>query len=152
MNNAPIQITYRNMRPSAAVSARVRAEAAKLKRYYNRLIDCRVLIEVPHRHHHWGDHYHLRVEVGVPGNDIVVRHEPSDRGPLADLGTGRAAKRQETAAPHKDIYVVIRDAFDIVRRRLEDHARRRRGDVKRHAPAGVSRLGGNGLEQFLRNT
>lgn len=136
--NAPIQITYRNMQPSAAVTARVRAEVAKLDHYYNHIINCRVLIEVPHRHHLWGDRFHIRVELGVPGNDIVVRHEPSDRGHQADLGTGRAAKRTETAAPHKDIYVEIRDVFDVVRRRLEDHARRQRGDVKRHRNVSVS--------------
>lgn len=135
--NAPVSITYRNMQPSAAVTARVRAEAAKLERYYNHIISCRVLIEVPHRHHQWGDHYHIRVELSVPGNDVIVRHEPSDRGHQADLGTGRAVKREETGAPHKDIYVVIRDVFDIVRRRLEDHARRQRGDVKRHQDANV---------------
>ncbi|MBI2515547.1 MAG: ribosome-associated translation inhibitor RaiA [Opitutae bacterium] len=135
--NAPVSITYRNLRPSEAVTARVRNEVAKLEHYYERIISCHVLIEVPHRHHHWGDHYHIRVELGVPGNDIVVRHEPSDRGRQADIGTGRLTKSQETAAAHKDIYVLIRDVFDIVRRRLEDHARRQRGDVKRHSQARV---------------
>jgi ribosome-associated translation inhibitor RaiA len=128
----PVQITYRNMRPSDSVSLRIREEAAKLSRFYDRIERCHVLIEVPHRHHQWGDHYHIRVELGVPGNDIVVRHEPSARGRQADAGTGRTAKRQETAGAHKDIYVVIRDTFDVVRRRLEDHARCLRGDVKRH--------------------
>jgi hypothetical protein len=34
----------------------------------------------------------------------------------------------------EDPYIALRDAFDAVVRRLEDVARRQRGDVKTHAP------------------
>ncbi|CAO3456487.1 hypothetical protein [Azospirillum argentinense] len=34
--------------------------------------------------------------------------------------------------PMKDPKVAIRNAFDAIRRELEDHARRRRQDVKTH--------------------
>ncbi|MDH3713716.1 MAG: cold shock domain-containing protein, partial [Gammaproteobacteria bacterium] len=33
---------------------------------------------------------------------------------------------------HEDVYVAVRDAFDAARRRVEDYARRRRGQVKHH--------------------
>ncbi len=33
---------------------------------------------------------------------------------------------------HEDVYVAVRDAFNAAARRLEDHARRMRGDVKTH--------------------
>ena len=33
---------------------------------------------------------------------------------------------------HEDVYVAIRDAFDAVRRKLQDYARKQRGDVKSH--------------------
>ncbi len=33
---------------------------------------------------------------------------------------------------HEDPYVVVRDAFDSMRRRLEDYMRKKRGDVKMH--------------------
>jgi hypothetical protein len=34
---------------------------------------------------------------------------------------------------HEDVYIAIRDAFDAAVRRVEDQARRLRGDVKSHA-------------------
>lgn len=38
---------------------------------------------------------------------------------------------------HRDanehVYVALRDDFDAARRKLEDHARRMRGDVRHHA-------------------
>jgi hypothetical protein len=50
----------------------------------------------------------------VPGKDVVV-----DRAGSLDHA-------------HEDVYVAIRDAFDAAARRLEDHARKMRGDVKNH--------------------
>jgi hypothetical protein len=41
-------------------------------------------------------------------------------------------KHLEVNPQHKDIDVVIRDAFKAVRRRLQDYARRQRGQVKVH--------------------
>ena len=131
----PIQITFRNLQPSAAVAARIRTEAAKLERYFSPIISCRVLIEAPHRQLRHGVRYHLRIEIGVPGNDIVVLHEPPSRRTLRAAEIEHPAKRGETGAPHKDIYVAIRDSFDLARRRLEDYARVRRGAVKVHLPA-----------------
>jgi ribosome-associated translation inhibitor RaiA len=73
----PVQITFRNMPPSDAVAARVQEEAEKLDEFYRRITSCRVIIEAPHRHHKWGEQFHVRIELGVPRGQIVVRHEPS---------------------------------------------------------------------------
>src|SRR5262245_59921056 len=43
-------------------------------------------------------------------------------------------------AAHEDVYVAIRDAFNAAGRKLQDHARRRRGKVKAHQPAAVARV------------
>ena len=131
---APVQITYRNMQPSPAVSARINQEAARLDRYFPRIVSCRVVVETPHRHHRWGESFHIRIELGVPGTDIVVRHEPTLHRALSQADFTKWAKHFEAHAPHKDIHVTIRDAFKAARRRLEDHARRLRGDVKIHGP------------------
>lgn len=45
----PVQITYRNMDPSDAVTARIETEAAKLDKFFPRITSCRVVVEVPHR-------------------------------------------------------------------------------------------------------
>lgn len=129
----PLQITFRNMQPSAAVAARVRAEAAKLDRYCTRITSCRVIIEAPHRHHKWGESFHVSINIDVPRSEIVVRHEPKQRRAIAQSGATKWVKHFEVHGPSKDIYVTIRDAFGAARRQLEDYARRMRGDVKIHA-------------------
>jgi len=127
------------MQPSPAVTDRVRAEAARLDRYYPRITSCRVTIETPHRHHKWGELFHIRIEIGVPGADLVVKHEPGQHPVLADRDLAKWSKQLEINPRHKDIYVAVRDAFKEARRRLEDYVRKTRGDVKIHTRASFVR-------------
>ena len=120
------------MQPSESVVARVRAEAAKLDRYFNRILSCRVVIETPHRHHQRGAPFNLRIDLDVPGEEIVVNHAPSLSNALAQSDSGKWVRHLKAIAPHKDIYVTIHDAFKAARRRLEDYVRRLRGDIKIH--------------------
>ncbi|HXU19938.1 MAG TPA: HPF/RaiA family ribosome-associated protein [Verrucomicrobiae bacterium] len=46
-----LQITFRNMEPSKEIEEWIRAEAAKLDLLYNQVMGCRVMVEIPHRHH-----------------------------------------------------------------------------------------------------
>ena len=110
----PVQIVFRNISPSSAIEAKVRERANKLEEYFDRIVSCRVVVEARHRHHHQGNLYHVRVDVKVPGAELVASREPSAHH------------------AHEDVYVAIRDAFDAAGRQLEDHACRRRGDVKSH--------------------
>ena len=136
-----MQLTFRNVKPSAAVAARVQAEAKKLERFCQRIIRCRVVIEAPHRHHRRGETFQVRIDVAVPGGEIMIRHAPSFSHQAAQAEAGRWAKHLELGTPHKDMYLAVRDAFRAARRRLEDYARRLRGDVKQTgntiAPGGV---------------
>ena len=127
-----LQITYRNMDNSEALSARIRSEAERLETFYPRMTSCRVLVDAPHRHHRWGVLYHVTVELGVPGGPVVVRHEPSLHNGLQN--GGEAGKHTEAALRHKDVYVTVGDAFKAARRQLQDHARRQRHDVKTKLP------------------
>jgi ribosomal subunit interface protein len=108
----PLQIRFRNMDPSPAVEAIVREKAAKLDRIFERIVGCDVTVEAPHRHHHKGKLYKVRIDIGMPGKDVHVTQE----GP-----------KNQT---HEDVYVAIRDAFDAAVRQLEDNAQRMRGEVK----------------------
>jgi len=114
----PLQISFRNMDPSPAVEERIRKKAVKLERFHDRIIGCTVVVEAPHRHHHKGKLYKVRIDIGMPGKDVHVNQE----GP----------KNQA----HEDVNVAIRDAFDAAVRQLEDHARKLRGDVKSHGVSG----------------
>ncbi|MCI0338796.1 MAG: HPF/RaiA family ribosome-associated protein [Acidobacteria bacterium] len=139
----PIQITFRNMESSPAVEARIREEAEKFSEFYDHIMGCRVMVEIPHQHRHRGKRFHIRIDLTVPGGEIVVKHEPSLHDSIQQTETEKRKKEQEIAAPHKEIYVAIRDAFKAARRRLQDYARKQSGAVKRHEPAPrahVSRL------------
>lgn len=110
----PLQITFRNVDASDAVEASVRERAARLDRFGAHIVGCRVVIEVPHRHHHQGKLFHVRIDLKVPGAELVVSREP------------------ELHHAHEDVFVAIRDAFDAAVRQLEDYVRRRRGHTKVH--------------------
>ena len=127
-----MQLTFRNVRPSAAVAARVQFEAKKLERLCQRISRCRVIIEAPHRHHRRGETFQVRIDLAVPGAEIMVRHAPSF-SLAAQSESGRWSKHLEVGTPHKDMYVAVRDAFSAARRRLEDYVRRAREGAKAHS-------------------
>jgi cold shock CspA family protein len=113
--------------------------SGKLDKYFRRITSCRVIVEAPHRHHRRGDPFHIRIELGVPGKELVVTHEPT----LKHEEQGGWHKRLEVEGPHQDVYVAIRDGFKAMRRQLQDYVRCLRRDVKTHhrAPhAKVSKL------------
>ncbi len=67
MTVIPAQVTFRGLEHSDAVEADIRERVAWLEQYYGDIIGCRVFVEVPHRHRHDGRHFHVRIEVTVPG-------------------------------------------------------------------------------------
>ena len=119
---SPAEISFRNMDRSDAVEARIREKVAKLEQFFDRMTSCRVIVEARHRQHHKGNLYHVRIDVGVPGNTVIIDRDP--------------AKNHA----HEDVYIAIRDAFAVAirdafkaaQRRLEDHSKRRSGRVKTH--------------------
>ena len=112
----PLQITYRHMDPSEAIDAVIREKAEKLERFAGDITSCRVIVEAPHKHHHKGRIYVVKIDVTVPGEELVASRNP------------------DKDHAHEDVYVALRDAFDAMRRQLEDYVRRRRNKVKRHEP------------------
>ncbi len=111
----PLQITFRHMDPSPAIEARIRERAEELDQFFDRITSCRVVVECQNPRHQQGNLFEVRIDLVVPGSEIVVGR---------DSGKNHA---------HEDAHVAVRDAFDAARRGLEDHARRWRGDVKLHA-------------------
>lgn len=110
----PLQITFRHMDHSDAVDAAIRKNAERLDRFADRIMACRVVVIAPHKHHRQGKLYEVKIDLTIPGEEIAVTRE----GPKNHA--------------HEDVYVAIRDAFNAAARRLEDHTRRFRGDVKSH--------------------
>jgi len=119
---------------SAMVEDWIREEAAKLDTFYSRITSCRVAIEIPHRHHRKGKQCHVRIDLTLPGKELVIKREPAassrSRKTRAELA-GKVAKVES----HHDLRLVIHDAFKAAGRRVQDFARLHRGEVKNHHPA-----------------
>jgi ribosomal subunit interface protein len=107
----PLQVAFRHMDASPALEARIRQRAEELEQYCDRITACRVTVESQHRSHRQGNLFQVRIDLVVPRQEIAIT-----RGRDGDHA-------------HEDPYVAVRDAFDALRRRLEDHVREGRGTV-----------------------
>lgn len=106
----PLQITFKNFPHSDAVEQLVRKKVQKLERFCDRISAFHVVLEIQHHHHHQGNHYGVRLDIRVPGEEFAV-----------------TAPHHDNQA-HEDVYVAIRDAFNAAQRQLQDYMRIRRGD------------------------
>jgi len=99
---SPVQITFRDMSPSPSIAAHVERRAAKLDTFFDRIVKCHVVVGAPHRHSKHGKRFHVRIDLHVPGKELVVSKNPDD------------AKEDANAA--------IDDAFGDAERLLEEFA------------------------------
>jgi ribosome-associated translation inhibitor RaiA len=105
-----LQITWRNVAPSAPIEKLIRERTEKLERFHPHLVSLRVGVELAGRHQHQGKLFVVHVDLKVPGAEIAIDHQK-----------------------HEDPHVAVRQAFDAAQRRLEDEVRLQRGDVKLHS-------------------
>jgi ribosome-associated translation inhibitor RaiA/cold shock CspA family protein len=141
-----LKITFRDMPSSKAIEDNIHEKANKLDSLYDDIMSCRVIVEAPHRHHHKGKAYVVRIDMTVPGGELVVNREPKR---LLAARAAHVEKLEKTLvenhgpskhAAHEDAYVAIRDAFNAAARKLQDYARRRRGKTKIHASTPLARV------------
>lgn len=121
MQTAP-QVSFDDLPSDDTVRDAALEHIDQLERLCDRITGCHVVIAQPHRHHREGRLYSVRVDLLVPGNEIVVNRE------------------HHLDHAHEDVYVALRDSFQAARRRLEDHVRRMRGVEKTHAARGRGRI------------
>jgi ribosome-associated translation inhibitor RaiA len=94
----PLVITAHDITLPDPIEEAIRERAAKLDKVNGRLIGCHVTVEGPGRHHRNGGPFRVRIDLSVPGSELVINQKEAP-----DLG------------------LAIRDAFDAARRRLEEH-------------------------------
>lgn len=123
----PLQITYRELDPSDPLTHLIREEASKLDRFFSRIVSCRVVVEREQHHLRAGAPYRVRIDIGVPGDELTIDTAPSVRPPGADDEVTKRRKSAEYDAMYKDPVLVVREAFRRARRRLQDYARRMMG-------------------------
>ena len=104
------QVTFHGLRHSPALDRLVREKSDWLGQFVGNPCEVRALIDAPHRHRH---EHALRVhlQVSIPAVEPVT---------IDREGVG-------------DVYALVRDTFDIARRRLQDVVREQRGFVKTHS-------------------
>jgi ribosome-associated translation inhibitor RaiA len=105
---APLQITFRDLDPSEALETYVRSRAEKLTTLGRNVVACHVAIESPHRSKHHGRHYRIRLDIAIPGGEVVVDRCPDEGDACADA------------------YSAIDRAFEHAVRRLREGVQRRR--------------------------
>lgn len=111
----PVDITFRDMTPSNALEATIERWADRLARIEPRIQRCRVVIERPHRNRWTARLFHVRVELTIPGDTLVVGRDPA---------------RDDA---HADPYVAVADAFRALRGQLLDTNELRRAPVELRA-------------------
>jgi ribosome-associated translation inhibitor RaiA/cold shock CspA family protein len=109
-----VQITFRDIPPSEAVEARIRDRVIKLEEFHPRITACKVVVGTARRGHHKGKVYQVRIDLTLPGEELVINRE----------------HRYNPA--HEDVHVAVRDAFNALERQIKGQARRMRGQVKLH--------------------
>lgn len=117
-----LQIDFRNLDRSEALEAEIHKHAEKLFEFYDHVINCRVTVERPHHHHRQGNLFQVQIDLAIPRHELIVSRSP------------------ESARGHEDASVAVRDAFDAIRRQLQDAIRKERGFVKKHQPPTYGRV------------
>jgi hypothetical protein len=104
------------MQGSPALQQEIEARVLELEALHPRIVRSRVVVEVPHRHHEHGNHVHVRIELGLPGEDVIVAHDPT----ALTTGDGDdSTAYEDVQAEHRLAALAVRAAFDKARRRLE---------------------------------
>jgi ribosomal subunit interface protein len=96
----PLQVTFRDIPHSDALDAYVREKAGKLDTFHRHISSCRVAVESPHKHQSHGRSYRVRIDMKVPGAELVA-------------GQGKNVE---------DAYAAVDEAFHDAERLLKSHA------------------------------
>src|SRR3990167_4232851 len=103
------QVTIRDIPGSPALEEHIHKKAEKLHHYFDRIISCRVVVEVAQKHMHQGKLFSVKIDLSVPGKELVVNRKCD-----------------------ADVYIAIRNAFSAIQRQLENYTRKLHGCIKKH--------------------
>ena len=95
-------VVFRDIDTSPALNNTIHKRLDKLHRFSDRIINSRVVLDVPHRHKHKGKLYRAFIGLDLAGEPISIRSENSS------------------------VHLAVRDAFETVERQLKKAAEKRR--------------------------
>ena len=130
----PLQTTYRHVPRLPGLDALIQEEADKLELFFKRITSCLVLIERVENHQRRDAPFHIRIELRVPGEEIVVSRSPDVHATLLASDVPRGSKSAEVNATNKDAALAVRKAFHEAGRQLQDYVTRKADHPKAPEP------------------
>ena len=98
-----LDIHFHGLEKSDAVETKVREKVAKLKRHFDRMTACRVVLEAPQRNAVKAKVFQVKIEISAPNQKpIIINHE------------------REGAHANEDLSLTIRDAFEAALRKVDE--------------------------------
>jgi ribosome-associated translation inhibitor RaiA/cold shock CspA family protein len=102
---------------SEPLKNRIAEKFSQLDRFYGRITGCKVSVTESRSGRRHGRLFSVRVAAALPRGTLVVNRQSG-----------------------VTLYVAIREAFDAMRRRIQDHARVLRGQIKAHKERPLARV------------
>ena len=95
------QVVYHNIDQTEAISEAVQKRIDKLERYCDHILNGRVVLDSPNNNHYKGKVYSVTLEIHTPELEVRVNQDQHDNH------------------AHEDLYVAIRDAFNVAERQFK---------------------------------
>jgi len=111
----PAQITFHNLDPSPALKTRINEKITKLDEHFPNIMSCHVVIEAAHHHQHKGRLYSARINITLPGGEVVVSHHP-----------GKNPKKHDKA------FAAMNNAFAAIKKQLTRFKDIKKANIKSH--------------------
>jgi len=91
------EIALRHVELTEAAEELIREGISDLDKAHDRLTSCRLMVEMPDRHHRTGNHYHVRIDLRMPGHEIVINRAPVEHHSHEDLSQAILPSKQPGA-------------------------------------------------------
>ena len=108
----PPEIAFRGVEATEELKARILDGLGALEEVHDGLIGCRVMVEDTTPSRNSGKLYHVRLDITVPRNELVINRNPPQQPGSHDL------------------HQAVNEAFDRARRQLVELKRIQQGNVK----------------------
>jgi ribosome-associated translation inhibitor RaiA len=109
----PVEVVLRGIPQAGALESYVGEQARQLDLVCDRLLSCHVVVEALHRPKQQGAQFSVRLNITLPGTEVVVNREHGE-----------------------DVYIALRDAFEAAKLQLKDHMRRQ-GNIQPRSRSGA---------------
>ena len=106
------RVTFRGTEPSPALRTHILDRAQRLEHFAADIESCDVVVDLVEGRHRHGNRFDVHAHVVMRGRTIDATNSPAATG------------------GNEDAYLAVSEVFDVLRRRVEDYVRRRRGDTK----------------------